>query len=200
MDDRYYNLRTNKKFAEWVRLQGTLSTDYDLGPFYVSNTVKELLETYFYAKRNLSNLTPEEEYEVKKENYEIYFMDKVFGVYTDVNLSKLIENRKDTWSLHQLLKVVRKYNWPETEEIQDAINAFAKEIKHIQTARHERHAHTSQKNEPNLFHVPPDLESYRNKIKKAMELVDRFVDGEIQYVLHYSELEECDLRNTINSM
>src|SRR5258706_11416298 len=200
MDERFYNINKKKKFGQWVEVQGTGLTAYDLGLFYVSKTVKELLETYYYAKKNISKRIPQEIYEIKDENYEVYFINRVFSVYIDVGLAKLIDKTKKTWSLYNLLKVVEKYNWPDEMQIKNEVGVFATDIKYIQKTRHERHAHVSQKNKPNLFYTNAGLEeTYRNKVKKAMELVDNFVDGEIPYLIRYNESKEHDLREGINS-
>jgi hypothetical protein len=43
------------------------------------------------------------------------------------------------------------------------------------------------------------MEIYRNIIKKSVELLDKFVDGEIPYILYMGEAEEYDLRKSLFS-
>jgi hypothetical protein len=198
MDSHYYNLDRKKKIGNWVMVQGIGSTDYDLGLYYVSDTVRVLLETSYYAVRNLSRQIPSEEFEIKKENLEVIFINRVLKTYLDVNLAKLVDNRKDVWSFPQLLKAIKTFGWPDVNEIEQEIKAFAIDIRHITKARHERHAHTSRENKPNVIHAPMKLDKYINVIKKAVDLTDRFVDGTIPYILYLDEHEEYDLREMIS--
>ncbi len=108
MDERFYNISKKKKLGEWVMVHTTGSTDYDLGLLYLSRMVDELLQTFYYSERNIAKLVPHEVYEIKNENQEIAFIKNVFNVYMDITLSKLIEKNKKTWSLYQLLNVVKK--------------------------------------------------------------------------------------------
>ncbi len=179
-------------------VQGTGSTDYDLGLYYIGEIMNEVLKAYYYSKQNISKLTLEEAYEIKRENFEVYFTDRVFKAYIDINLSKLIENDKKAWSLYQLLKVIHKYNWPDEDGIKNAIESFTIVIRDIRTSRHERIAHLSKKNRPNVVHINYELTDYRNIIEKAVMLVDRFVDGKIPYLLYCSESEDIDLRAIVS--
>jgi hypothetical protein len=199
MDNRFYNIDKKKKIGEWVVIHTTGSTDYDLGLFYMSGVVRELLQTYYYAKINLSKTVPQEIYEIKRENYEFSFIHRIFCAHLDINLYKLIDTNKKAWSFIKLQRVTREFNWGDKDEIENAIHSFSSKLKEHKLARHQRHAHISQQNKPNVIHVSARLERYQIIIREAMELLDRFVDGKIPYSLYYSEIDDCDLREIILS-
>ena len=77
------------------------------------------------------------------------------------------------------------------------MDQFKGEINHIKVTRDEQFAHTSKNNKPTQLHARG--QGNRLYIKHAMNLLDRFVDGEIPYVLRYSETESYDLREMINT-
>jgi hypothetical protein len=199
MDDHFYNIGKRKKLGEWAMVHTTGSTDYDLGLFYISKVVDELLQTYYYAKINLSKMVPQEVHEIKKENYEFSFIHRVFCAHLDINLYKLIDTNKKAWSFLKLQGITREFDWGDKVEIGNAINAFSNKLKEHRLARHERHAHISQQNKPNVIHVSARLGRYQIVIREAMELLDRFVDGKIPYSLYYSEIDDYDLREMISS-
>lgn len=197
MDPQFYNTSKMKKIAEYVMVGETGSTDYDFGLFYVWGTINEILNSYYYDKQNLSRRAPEETHEIKRENLEIYFTDRVFKDYIELHLSKLIDKRTDSWSFYQLLQAIKIFKWADEKQISQEVDAFAKEIKGIQTIRHERIAHLSKKNKPHVLNAGFQLSDYQDVIENAVNLFDRFVDGETPYIIHFNILEEHNLRHIL---
>ena len=104
MDNRFYNVDKKKKIGDYAMVDGTGSTNYDLGLYYISRMIYEILETFYYSKKNELKFQPEKFGEIKRENYEPRFIEKIIDVFVYVSLSKLIETRKTSWSFYQLLK------------------------------------------------------------------------------------------------
>ncbi len=195
MDNRFYNSATRKKKGRWAYVIGTGNSKYDLGLYYLSREINELLTAYYYSRLNASRLVPEEVYEIKSENAEPRFLEKVLSVFVSVTLSKLIEHKRDTWNFHQLLKEAKNLNWANYREIEQAVTEFEKKIKYIKNSRDELFAHTSKANRPNVLHIMPDYDGF---IIEAMKTLDMFVEGMIPYKLTDSESNEVDLRAFIN--
>ena len=98
-----------KKEAQYVKfLPGIDSTNYDLGVYYLSQIAQELLEASYYSKKNNLRWLPEEDYGFNPENREACFIKRAIDSYIVINLSKLIDTRKDAWSVTQLLKEIKK--------------------------------------------------------------------------------------------
>ncbi|MBI5950529.1 MAG: hypothetical protein HY865_02630 [Chloroflexi bacterium] len=191
MENRFYNSATRKKKGKWAYVIGTGDSKYDLGLYYLSRMIHELLTSHYYSSLNASRLVPEEVYEIKSENAELSFLDKVLSIFVSVTLSKLIEHKRDTWNFHQLLKETKSLNWVDYREIEQAVTEFEKKIGYIKNCRNELFAHTSKTNQPNALHFMP---SYDEPIIDAMNTLDMFVENVIPYKLNELESNEVDLR------
>ncbi|MEW6717621.1 MAG: hypothetical protein AB1345_08975 [Chloroflexota bacterium] len=196
MDNRFYNTSTRKKKGEWAYVLGTGDSKYDLGLYYLSGMIHELLTAYYYSHLNASRHVSEEIYEIKSENEGLRFLEKVLSVFITVTLSKLIEHKRDTWNFHQLLKEAKSLDWADYKEIEQAIADFEKKIRFIKDNRDERFAHTSKANQPNVFHVM--AVGYDGFIIEAMITLDMLVEGMIPYELTDSSSNEVDLRAFID--
>lgn len=195
MDNRFYNTATRKKKGKWAYVMGTGDSKYDIGLYYLSRMMFELLTAYYYSCLNASRLVPEEVYEIKSENAEPRFLEKVLSVFISVTLSKLIEHKRDTWNFDQLLKETKSLNWADYREIEQAVTEFEKKIRYIKNNRDERFAHTSKTNRPNVLHFMPDSDGF---IIEAMKTLDMFVEDMIPYEMTDSESNEVNLRAFIN--
>jgi|GEM_PF-5082021 len=111
-----------------------------------------------------------------------------------LELSKLVEKRKDCWNLEQVVKVWEKTtkDYVAIDKVKQAVDHFRQDIGPLVDYRHNRGAHQHKDDDPRRLTVFVNLDE---PIRRAVKIADMFVEGVIPYELAtFDGVKIVDLR------
>jgi lysyl-tRNA synthetase class I len=167
-------------------------TKYQEAIYFMARTVQDILTNAFFYHRLNDQMSSGE---IKGVDFaQARFSSYAIFDSISVDISKLLEKKKNSWNFGQLFKEWTKYenDTDEENEVKAAISLLETTFRWLIDFRHDKVAHQSKKIEMTMLTALP--QRIKN-LKEVVETLDLFVDGEIPYRLHLLENgDDIDLR------
>jgi len=165
---------------------------YEEGVYFLTTTVHEVLTLSFFYQRLANELASGALSGIPYE--QAWYAHVAMFDLIAVDLSRLIENRGDSWNFDQLFKLwVRLVNDSSRQRAtRQAINGRATRFDWLAHYRKNKVAHRSKKIPSNQLTALPQNVDGLDEVARVM---DMFVEGQIPYILHFhASSQQINLR------
>jgi hypothetical protein len=159
-------------------------TKYQKALYFVARTVRSALINAFFYHRVDDQLGSGKLNGVDYE--QARFSSYALFDAVAVDISKLLEKRKDAWNLQQLASEWKKHEKDPNKhrEVTKRRGELESNYEWLSKYRHEKVAHQGKRIEMTMLTaLPPRIRG----LDKVVEILDLFVDGEVPYTLYLHE-------------